>query len=71
MTKVLIDIDDYALAEASELLGTKTPSDTVNTALRATVGRLRRAEALARLAEIGDSGALDELLTKGAYRGRP
>jgi Arc/MetJ family transcription regulator len=68
--KVLIDIDDDALAEASELLGTKTTSDTVNTALRETVRRLRRAKALARLAEIGASGAFDDLLTKGAYRGR-
>jgi Arc/MetJ family transcription regulator len=68
MTKVLIDIDDDALAEASELLGTKTKKDTVNTALRETARQLRRAKALARLAEIGDSGAFDDLLTKSAYR---
>jgi Arc/MetJ family transcription regulator len=68
VTKVLIDIDDDALAEASELLGTKTARDTVNTALRETARQLRRAHALARLAEIGDSGAFDDLLAKPAYR---
>ncbi|HEV7707219.1 MAG TPA: type II toxin-antitoxin system VapB family antitoxin [Asanoa sp.] len=69
MTKVLIDVDDDALAEASALLGTKTKKDTVNTALRETAVRLRRAEALARLAEIGETGAFDDLLDKSAYRG--
>lgn len=68
MTKVLIDIDDDALAEASELLGTRTKKDTVNTALRETAQRMRRAKAFARLAEIGDSGAFDALLDKNAYR---
>jgi Arc/MetJ family transcription regulator len=69
MTKMLIDIDDDALTEASELLGTKTKKDTVNTALRETAQQLRRAKALARLAELGDAGAFDELLDKTAYRG--
>jgi Arc/MetJ family transcription regulator len=68
MTKVLIDIDDEALAEASELLGTKTKKDTVNTALRSAAQQLRRAKALARLAELGEAGAFDELLDKAAYR---
>jgi Arc/MetJ family transcription regulator len=69
MTKMLIDIDDDALTEASELLGTKTKKDTVNTALRETAQHLRRAKALTRLAELGESGAFDELLDKAAYRG--
>jgi len=69
MTKVLIDVDDNALAEAAELLGTKSKKDTVNVALRETAQRLRRAQALARLAEMGESGAFDELLDKTAYRG--
>ncbi|MEV4617213.1 type II toxin-antitoxin system VapB family antitoxin [Asanoa sp. NPDC049573] len=69
MTKVLIDVDDDALAEASALLGTKTKKDTVNTALRETANQLRRAKALARLAELGESGAFDDLLDKSAYRG--
>lgn len=68
MTKILIDVDDDALAEAAELLGTKTKNDTVNTSLRETAQRLRRAQALARLAELGQSGAFDELLDKTAYR---
>lgn len=68
MTKVLIDIDDEALQEASALLGTKTKKDTVNRALRETAQRLRRATALARLAELGESGRFDELLEKAAYR---
>jgi len=68
VTKVLIDIDDEALAEASELLGTKTKKDTVNSALRATAQQLRRGRALARLAELGEAGAFDELLDKATYR---
>jgi Arc/MetJ family transcription regulator len=68
MTKILIDIDDDALAEAAELLGTKTKKDTVNTALRETAQRLRRAQALACLAEIGQSGAFDKLLDKDTHR---
>jgi Arc/MetJ family transcription regulator len=68
VTKILIDVDDDALAEAAELLGTKTKKDTVNTSLRETAGRLRRAQALARLAELGQSGAFDELLDKDTYR---
>jgi Arc/MetJ family transcription regulator len=68
MTKVLIDVDDDALAEASALLGTTTKKDTVNRALRETSQRLRRANALARLAELGEAGAFDELLDKAARR---
>ncbi|GAB2589420.1 hypothetical protein Aab01nite_41640 [Paractinoplanes abujensis] len=68
MAKVLIDVDDDALAEAAALLGTKTKKDTVNTALRETANQLRRAKALTRLAEIGETGAFDELLNKDSYR---
>jgi len=62
MTKILVDVDDAALAEAAGLLGTKTKKDTVNAALRETAERLRRARALARLAELGEAGAFDELI---------
>ncbi|MBT8227151.1 MAG: type II toxin-antitoxin system VapB family antitoxin [Dactylosporangium sp.] len=68
MTKVLIDVDDDALAEASALLGTKTKKETVNLALRETTQRLRRANALARLAELGEAGTFDELLDKATRR---
>jgi hypothetical protein len=46
----------------------KTKRDTVTTALRETALQLRRAKALARLAELGEAGAFDELLDKTAYR---
>lgn len=68
MTKILIDVDDDALAEAAALLGTMTKKDTVNTALRETANQLRRARALARLAELGEAGAFDDLLDKANYR---
>jgi Arc/MetJ family transcription regulator len=63
MTKILVDVDDAALAEAAKLLGTTTKKDTVNVALRETAERVRRARALGRLAEIAETGALDELIT--------
>jgi Arc/MetJ family transcription regulator len=69
MTKILIDVDDDALAEAAAVLGTKTKKDTVNAALRETTQQLRRAAALARLVELGQDGAFDELLDKANYRG--
>ncbi len=68
MPKVLIDIDEDALTEAAALLGTTTKKDTVNRALRETAQRLRRANALARLAQLGEAGAFDELLDKPTRR---
>jgi Arc/MetJ family transcription regulator len=68
MTKILVDVDDDALAEAARLLGTATKKDTVNTALREVNERLRRLEALDRLAEMGAAGQFDELLDKRTYR---
>jgi Arc/MetJ family transcription regulator len=68
MTKMLIDIDEEALAAAAALLGTRSKKDTVNTALRETAERRRRAEALAELAALGEAGAFDELLDKENYR---
>ncbi|MGW5875690.1 type II toxin-antitoxin system VapB family antitoxin [Nocardiopsis terrae] len=59
MSKVLIDIDDEALARASEILGTKTKKDTVNTALQETVRRLDRAAALAEMRELVAEGGVD------------
>ncbi len=68
MTKILVDVDDDALAEAAELLGTTTKKDTVNAALRETAERLRRAKAYDRLIEMGKAGQFDELLDKRTYR---
>lgn len=68
MTKILVDVDDDALAAAAELLGTKTKKDTVNTALRETVERLRRARAFDQLADMGRDGVFDELMRKDPKR---
>jgi Arc/MetJ family transcription regulator len=71
VTKMLIDIDEEALAEAAAILGTTTKKDTVNTALRETAARIRRARALAELRVFGDAGYFDELLDKENYRPKP
>lgn len=68
MTKILVDIDDTALAEAAEAFGTTTKKDTVNVALREGAARLRRARALAELGNRAEAGDFDELLDKHAYR---
>ena len=58
-------------AEAAAILGTTTKKDTVNTALRETAARIRRARAQAKLREIADTGYFDELLDKNNYRPKP
>ncbi|WP_433697944.1 type II toxin-antitoxin system VapB family antitoxin [Nocardiopsis sp. CA-288880] len=70
MTKVLIDIDDEALSRASELYGTKTKKDTVNTALRDAVTRLDRSAALAEMRELAAEEGVDlhVLSDKRRYR---
>lgn len=55
-------------AEIGCPLGTTTKKDTVNRALRETAQRLRRAQALAHLAELGEAGAFDELHDPSARR---
>lgn len=42
------------------LLGTRTKKDTINTALREVVRRLRRVEAAERLFEMGQRGDVDQ-----------
>jgi Arc/MetJ family transcription regulator len=68
VTKMLIDIDEEALEAAADLLGTTTKKDTVNMSLRETARRLRRAQALAKLAERGEAGDFDDLLAKSTNR---
>ena len=68
MSKLLIEVDDEALAEAQLLLGTRTKRDTVNTALREVAKRRSRAMALAELREMGARGDFDILLDKRNYR---
>ncbi|MQY27685.1 hypothetical protein NRB56_32680 [Nocardia sp. RB56] len=50
------------------LFGTKTKKDTVNTALREAVQRLKRAEALERLVNMAEAGEFDEAIA--AYEAR-
>ena len=68
MTKILVDVDDVALAEAAETFGTKTKKDTVNAALREGAARLRRARALDELGARAEAGDFDDLLDKSSYR---
>lgn len=60
MTVTQVDIDDEALAEAGRILGTTTKKDTVNTALRELVARVKRIEALEKLSIRAERGEFDE-----------
>jgi Arc/MetJ family transcription regulator len=71
MTKMLIDIDEEALADAAEYFGTKTKKDTVNAALNAAAQFRRRMEAFNRLTVMAQRGDFDELLDKQNYRPKP
>ncbi|MFD6399712.1 type II toxin-antitoxin system VapB family antitoxin [Nocardia sp. NPDC060249] len=68
MSKLLIDVDDEALAEAQQLLGTSTKKETVNVALAEVAKRLKRVRALNSLAEMAEQGDFDVLLDKSNYR---
>ncbi|MGH3686877.1 MAG: type II toxin-antitoxin system VapB family antitoxin [Pseudonocardiaceae bacterium] len=57
MSKTLLDLDDELLAQAAELLGTKTKKDTVNRALSEYVKYRLRMSFGVRLA----SGKLPDL----------
>jgi Arc/MetJ family transcription regulator len=59
MARTMIEIDDEALAEAAAVLGTKTKKDTVNTALREVVARMRRIEAMTEMQEMAARGEVD------------
>lgn len=68
MAKLLVEVDDEALAEAAELLGTKTKKDTVNAALAEVAKRRKRLAALNELVEMGERGDFEVLLDKRNYR---
>lgn len=71
MAKMLIDIDEEALAKAQEAFGTKTKKDTVNRALAEVTERIDRAAAWREVQRlVVEEGALDlDLLAdKSAYR---
>jgi Arc/MetJ family transcription regulator len=59
MARTMIDIDDEALAEAAKVLGTTTKKDTVNTALREAVARLRRIDAIREAQAMAARGDID------------
>jgi Arc/MetJ family transcription regulator len=59
MSITQIDLNDEALAEAMELMGTKTKKETVNTALLEYVDRMKRLKAAERLLERGRRGEFD------------
>lgn len=54
-----IDLDDEALNEAMRIMGTTTKKETVNTALREYVARIKRMEALEMLASRAQRGEFD------------
>ncbi|MCD0446653.1 type II toxin-antitoxin system VapB family antitoxin [Glycomyces sp. A-F 0318] len=59
MSLTQVDIDDETLAEAMNLMGTKTKKETVNRALEEYVLRLKRIKASEELAEMGARGDFD------------
>lgn len=66
---ITIEIDQEALAAASEVLGTTTPEDTVNAALREVSQRLIRLRALDGLGKMADRGDFDYFAGhRAAYR---
>lgn len=68
MSNLYVEVDDEALSEAAEILGTKTKKDTVNAALLEVAKRHRRLKALEELAAMGERGDFDILLNKENYR---
>ncbi|MEV0613934.1 type II toxin-antitoxin system VapB family antitoxin [Nonomuraea sp. NPDC050404] len=60
MSVTQIDLDDDALKEAMRMMGTTTKKETVNLALREYVARVKRIEALEKLAARAQRGEFDE-----------
>jgi len=63
-----IEVNPELLADAMRLLGTRTKKDTVNTALREVVQRLKRLEALEHMTARAERGELDSAMR--AYEAR-
>lgn len=68
MSNLYVEVDDEALAEAAEILGTKTKKDTVNAALLEVAKRHKRLRALERLTAMAERGDFDILMDKRNYR---
>lgn len=70
MSRTVIDLDDDALAETAQHLGTTTKKDTVNAALSEINDRLRRAAAVARMRQLVAEGEIDFSVIKRQRQGR-
>lgn len=68
MSRLLVEVDDEALAEAQRVLGTKTKKETVNAALAEVSERMRRLRALDELVAMADRGDFDLFRDKSNYR---
>lgn len=68
MSNLYVEVDDEALAEAAEILGTKTKKDTVNAALLEVAKRHKRLQALDALVAMGERGDFEILRDKRNYR---
>ncbi|MEU9704824.1 type II toxin-antitoxin system VapB family antitoxin [Streptomyces sp. NPDC047981] len=68
MSNLYVEVDDDALAEAAEILGTKTKKDTVNAALLEVAQRHKRLRALEALTAMAERGDFDILMDKKNYR---
>ncbi len=58
MATTQINLDDRTLAEAAQVLGTKTKVDTVNSALRSVVRQHRQRQMVERAAQDGTYASL-------------
>ncbi len=69
MARTVVDLDDKLLAEAAEILGTRTKKDTVNGALAEVVRRQKIQRHLERLKHgLGDFGDDHKRLREEAWR---
>ncbi len=68
MAKTLVDVDETALRRASEILGTTTKKDTINTALNEVVTHRERADAVEREIARARSGYYANVDNDSAWR---
>jgi Arc/MetJ family transcription regulator len=61
MSRTVVNLDDVLLAEASEILGTKTKVATLNAALQDVVARERRRKLVEWIAGGGLGDDIDDL----------
>ena len=68
MHKTALRLDEELLAEARDLLGTKTATDTIHTALTEVVARRGRARLFERLRTLEGMDLADETVMREAWR---